>query len=131
MGRWAYGLRLSAQRRARTPACCATIPLGWGGIRAMFVIVWGRKVKRLPVGHVADFCPICRAQKPFALVHVGMVNHVYYVSTGTGDFVGYERVCADCATPIPTDIARYSGVAPRAAPLGELKAQTFPNLDAV
>jgi len=95
-----------------------------------FVIWWGRKVKRIPVGHVADFCPICRAQKPFALVHVGMVDHVYSVSTGTSDLVGYERICADCATAIPTDIARYSAVAPRRAPLDELKAQTFPNLDA-
>jgi hypothetical protein len=95
----------------------------------MFVIFWGRKIKRLPVGYVADFCPICRAQKPFALVHVGMVNHVYYVSTGTGDLVGYERICADCATAIPSDISRYSGVAPKPLPLAELKARTFPSLD--
>jgi hypothetical protein len=95
-----------------------------------FVIWWGRKVKRIPVGHVADFCPICRAQKAFALIHVGMVNHVYSVSTGTSELVGYERVCTDCATAIPTDITRYSSIAPKAAPLSELKGRTFPKLDA-
>jgi hypothetical protein len=103
---------------------------GFGGPGAsMFVIWWGRKVKRIRVGHVADFCPICHAQKTFTLVHVGMVNHVYSVATGTTDLIGYERICADCATAIPTDITRYSSVAPKPAPLGELKAQTFPSLD--
>jgi hypothetical protein len=38
----------------------------------MFV-VWGKKRVRKKIGHVADFCPMCRTAQPFALVRVGVL----------------------------------------------------------
>jgi hypothetical protein len=94
-------------------------------------IVWGRKIKRQMLGFVADFCPLCRKSNAFKLERIGSARHVYYISFGEGELVGYERTCIECGTPIEAVPSSYSAVAERLAPLGELKYQTYPSLDQV
>lgn len=94
-------------------------------------IIWGRKLVYRKLGHVADFCPICRVPRPFALKRVGSAGHVYYISTGEGELVGYERTCQDCGTSLQTEPTAYASIAKNTAPLAELTRQTFPNLDQV
>jgi hypothetical protein len=94
-------------------------------------IVWGRKLVYRQVGHVADFCPICRAPRPFGLKRVGSAGHVYYISAGEGELVGYERTCRECGTAFQADPAVYASVSKQALPLAELAKLTFPNMDQV
>jgi hypothetical protein len=94
-------------------------------------IIWGRKLVYRKLGHVADFCPICRVPRPFALKRVGSAGHVYYISTGEGELVGYERTCQDCGTSLQTEPTAYASIAKNTAPLAELTRQTYPNLDQV
>ena len=94
-------------------------------------IVWGKKLVYRKVGYVADFCPICRTPKPFELKRVGSAGHVYYISSGEGELVGYERTCQECGTSFPAEPTAYASVCKRSAPLAELTQQTFPNMDQV
>lgn len=91
-------------------------------------IVWGRKLVYRKQGYVADFCPICRVPSAFELKRVGSAGHVYYVSVGEGQLVGYERTCQTCRTPLKAEPSTYASVAKAPAALPDLQAQTFPNL---
>lgn len=93
-------------------------------------IVWGKKAVYRKLGYVADFCTICRRARPFLVRRIGMAGHVYYISAGEGELVGYDRTCQSCATSYPADPARYRSMAKKLAPLPELVAQTFPDFQA-
>lgn len=77
----------------------------------MFV-VWGTKIKRARLGWVADFCPICRDARPFQLRKVSSVGHLYYISFGSGNLLGYERTCGDCGITLNADAHRYASLTP-------------------
>jgi hypothetical protein len=94
-------------------------------------IVWGRKLVHRKMGYVADFCSICRAPKPFELRRVGSAGHVYYVSVGEGQLVGYERLCQECKTAFRADPTVYASISKASTPLADLTKQTFPNIDEV
>jgi hypothetical protein len=93
-------------------------------------IVWGRKIKRRTAGYVADYCPVCRAKRVFALQEVRSAGHVYYISLGTGKVVGHEKKCDECGTPFKANPAAYVSVAKARMPLEELRSLTFPGLEA-
>lgn len=92
-------------------------------------IVWGKKVVYRKVGHVADFCPVCRVARCFELKRVGMAGHIYYITAGEGELVRFERSCASCGTAIEANPDRYAAFAKKPAPLEQLKRETFPGLD--
>lgn len=92
-------------------------------------IVWGKKTVYRKLGYVADFCPICRQARCFALRRVGMAGHVYYLTAGQGELVGFERICASCAATVQAQPERYLALAKKTASLEELKRVTFPGLD--
>jgi len=87
-------------------------------------IVWGKKIVRRKLGHVADFCPICRTTTDFTLVRVGSAGHVYYISAGEGELVGHERGCNTCGTTLRANPSTYTGVGKARTPLPELIAKT-------
>jgi len=92
-------------------------------------IIWGKKVVYRRVGHVADFCPVCREARCFELKRVGMAGHIYYITAGEGELVGFERSCASCGTAVEAKPERYVAIAKKPAPLEQLKRETFPTLD--
>jgi len=91
-------------------------------------IVWGRKLVYRKVGYVADFCPMCRKASSFEFKRVGSAGHVYYITAGEGQLVGYERICTTCSTTFNAKQIGYASVAQELLPLPELIAATFPNL---
>ncbi|BEU94738.1 hypothetical protein ACDW_04430 [Acidovorax sp. DW039] len=91
-------------------------------------IVWGRKLVHRKLGHVADFCPICRKPRPFVLQRIGSAGHVYYISVGEGALVGFERTCLKCNTTFNAEPTHYAKVAPKLLPWNDLVRQTFPTL---
>lgn len=90
-------------------------------------IVWGKKIVHRTVGHVADFCPICRGQRAFEIRRIGSAGHVYYISFGEGELVGFQRTCADCGTSFNADPQAYAAISNEPLPLAALAARTFPN----
>lgn len=74
---------------------------------------------------------MCRAQRPFELERVGSVGHLYFLSFGQGDLLGYERTCTECATSFAAEEATYASKSRQLVSLLELKRLTFPNLDVV
>lgn len=92
------------------------------------MIFWGTKHTTRNLGYVADFCPICRAPKPFQLTRIGLASHLYFISFGKGRLVGYDRTCQDCGTSYSADPTMYESVVKKSAPVEELIRQTFPNL---
>lgn len=90
-------------------------------------IVWGKKLVHRKQGYVADFCPFCREFRAFELKRLGSASHVYYLTLGEGDLLGFECTCQECGTVLKTDPGRYATVAKRALPIDELLTQTFPN----
>jgi hypothetical protein len=94
-------------------------------------IVWGKKIVYRKLGFVADFCPICRGPRAFELKRVGSASHVYYITAGEGELVGYERVCQECGTALNAEPAAYASVSKVLAPVPELVKQTFPAMQQV
>jgi hypothetical protein len=90
-------------------------------------IVWGKTIKRQKLGFVADYCGICRDLRAFQVKRVGSSSHVYYVSFGQGDLVGYERTCQTCNTAFDAVPDTYSGMAKESRAGNELISETFPN----
>jgi len=90
-------------------------------------IVWGKTIKRQKLGFVADFCAVCRDLRTFKVQRVGSASHVYYISFGQGDLVGYERTCEVCKTPVDAAPDTYTGMAKASRPASELISETFPN----
>jgi len=90
-------------------------------------IVWGKTIKRQKLGFVADFCAVCRDLRTFQVKRIGSASHVYYISFGEGDLVGYERTCESCATPFDAVPDTYTGMAKASRPPSELISETFPN----
>jgi hypothetical protein len=94
-------------------------------------IVWGKKPVYHRLGYVAHFCPICRGPKPFEIKRVGSAGHLYYISFGSGELLGYERTCQECGTALQAEPTDHAAIAQRLAPLPELTRQTFPQLEQV
>lgn len=92
------------------------------------IIIWGKKTVRRRLGYAADFCPICRAPQAFELSRVGSAGHVYYLSAGQGELVGFERTCQNCGTSMEANPDGYAALERRALPLKELARRTFPTL---
>jgi hypothetical protein len=91
-------------------------------------IVWGKKAVYRKLGYAADFCSICRGPRIFSIRRVGMAGHVYYVSVGEGELVGFDRTCQECNTPYPADPSTYKSLEKKPTSLNSLIRETFPNL---
>ncbi len=94
-------------------------------------IVWGKKHVRKNLGYAADFCPICRGPQVFKVVRIGLAGHVYYISSGEGELVGYERECQQCQTLFNANPAAYQTLSKKKQSLAELMTSTFPSLSEV
>lgn len=90
------------------------------------MFIWGKKIVRRHLGYVADFCPICACAQPFALSRVGSAGHVYFITAGDGELVGYERSCMRCTVALRADPTQYAAMAPQPAAISALIQQTFP-----
>ena len=90
-------------------------------------IVWGKTIKRRKQGFVADYCAVCRDLRTFQVNRVGSASHVYYISFGQGELVGFERVCGVCSTPVEADTTRNPDMARTSRPATDLISETFPN----
>lgn len=90
-------------------------------------IVWGKTIKRQKLGFVADYCAVCRDLRTFQVKRIGQASHVYYISFGEGELVGYERGCQTCATLFDTQPDNYRGMSKQNRPPEELITETFPN----
>ena len=53
---------------------------------------------RSPIGHSADFCPICRAVTCVLVKRVSRVSHLYYIPLSKGVAVGFETSCWGCGS---------------------------------
>jgi hypothetical protein len=94
-------------------------------------ILWGRKRVVRKVGHVADFCPMCRTERCFTVKRIGMAGHVYYISLTEGTLVAFHKSCDVCDIALNANPDRYVVLSPKKADLATLKTRTFPQLDEV
>src|SRR5689334_23177324 len=86
----------------------------------MFVIWWGTQIDRTRIGFVANFCPICRELRPFRLMRLERVNHVYNQAIGPGQFTGHSILCCTCDLELA--VPEGSKVQPLASPEEALRA---------
>jgi len=92
-------------------------------------IVWGKKRIERKQGLVADFCPICREIRAFALIRVGLADHIYYVSFGQGKLAGYIIRCDTCGVALRVEPSRFTmAEKDPGAELETLIQRTFPRL---
>lgn len=95
------------------------------------LIVYGTKHVRRQLGNVADFCLLCRSVRPFRLVRLGMASHVYYITSGAGKLLGFERVCHTCGVTLNGCVEHYRATeSNRNLPLPQLIERTHPELGA-
>lgn len=95
------------------------------------MLIWGKKRKEKPAGYIAEFCPICRTIRKFELIKVSIATHIYYVSIGDGEFIGYEAKCENCSYVFGTDISHYRTSGSASDELQVLIPLTFPEIEDV
>ncbi len=92
-------------------------------------VVAGMKQVEQVRGMVADFCPICREVRAYQLIRIGLVSHVYHVSSGAGTLAGYVICCNECGLRLKTDSDRYAATEKDSrVGLEVLVRDTFPKL---
>lgn len=92
------------------------------------IFVWGRKPVYTHAGYVADYCPVCRAARAFAVQRIGMAWHLYYITISKGELAGYQRTCCDCGMVLPMEVGHYSQLSAEQLPLVQLEQTTNPHL---
>ncbi len=95
------------------------------------IFIWGKKLVYRNLGHVGDFCPMCRVPRAFSVRRVGLAGHIYYITSGEGELVGHERTCKECGIVLNANPATYAGFSKLNLPVNELLALTYPNFAAV
>lgn len=78
----------------------------------MFMAV-GKRTPRKRIGYVADYCPVCRDVRVFALKKVGSGWHVNFIPLGPAKTLGHELWCETCGGTYFADPKEYPEVAGR------------------
>ncbi len=84
------------------------------------MIVWGTKEVKKNLGFVAEFCPICREIEQFKVTRLCHANHIYFISLGSGQIVGFPSRCQSCGLTLNLDAVSYP----------ELSKRGYPNIQA-
>jgi hypothetical protein len=92
------------------------------------IFVWGKKPVYTHAGYVADYCPVCRAARAFAVQRIGMAWHLWYITVSKGELAGYQRTCCDCGTVLPVEVGHYTRLSAEQLPLLQLEQTTNPHL---
>ena len=90
---------------------------------------FGRTNARRTLGRVADFCPFCRGFRPFRVLQVDSVLHLFYVPLGGREAVGLSKVCESCGLLGAASMDRYRSLSSDyGADLESLIAETNPEI---
>lgn len=73
-------------------------------------IHWGKKIERVAMGRVADFCAICHHASPQRLESVREKAHVNGIGLGAGTELHGEATCEVCGAIRPVSTERFCGV---------------------
>src|SRR5262245_45859144 len=73
-------------------------------------IVWGTRRAHRRGGWVADFCPLCREIRAFAIERVKMVRHIQYIPVSSGQLIGENKICNGCGVRTPARSGDYRTV---------------------
>lgn len=92
------------------------------------IFIWGKKAVYTHAGYVADYCPVCRAARAFAVQRIGMAWHLYYITVSQGELAGYQRTCCDCGMVLPVEVGHYRQLSAEQLPLVQLEQATNPHL---
>ena len=91
------------------------------------LLVWGRRWYGRQLGHVGDFCEICRSPQPFKVEKRTLIGHFWFIPLGAHHAEYHLRTCSTCGTTVETAPSRYAVIARKPAALAELLASTFPD----
>ena len=92
------------------------------------IFVWGEKIRRKPLGVVADLCPTCREVRPHDFVEIRAVPHLYYIPFGRGKIASYEIECSQCQHSPVAETTRYAAMLDKEIPLEKLIELTNPGV---
>lgn len=92
-------------------------------------IIHGRRTAKRKCGYVPVHCPSCLTIRPCRLNRVAQFNHIFWLTYGKGDTLGFTACCETCSREIevePTDFQAFCRK--RKTPLPEMIDQTIPAL---
>lgn len=90
-------------------------------------IIYGQRVAKRKRGYVAEMCPSCLTVRNCKLLRVARMNHIFYISYGEGDTLGYLASCETCGREVEVEATDYKDfVRKKNTPLPELIEQTNP-----
>lgn len=95
-----------------------------------FIIIWTKtRLKRKPRGYVADYCPVCHAVRPFALIAIHAVEAFYRLVVVEDTLLGYEIECHFCRSTFDVGMYEYRHTEPDpGSDVDALVRQTNPRL---
>jgi hypothetical protein len=94
-------------------------------------LVWGRRQTKRKLGFVAESCPRCKAIRTVRVDRIGMTSHVFFVSIGAGQLLGFRAECRTCSGQFDVCPMDYTGYDKNAKAIPEsLIPTTNPKLGA-
>ena len=95
------------------------------------LIFWGTKKVIEKLGHVADFCQICRSIQRFRIEKHSLRSHLYYLPYGAHKNIQHLKFCSQCQESFEADIGRYKTLVRKQAeqlPMPDVIRATFPDI---
>ena len=93
------------------------------------LLLWGERECERQLGFVADFCPVCRKVRPFAIVEVRMAAHFWFIPTERGRHLGNRQTCQNCRSVMPSHPAQFHRpVSSLRGSIDGLIEKTFPSI---
>jgi len=95
------------------------------------LLIWGTRQTKRKLGFVAENCPRCKAIRTVRVNRIGMTSHLFYVSFGAGQLLGFRAECRTCSGEFAVCPLDYNGFGKDAKAIPEsLIPTTNPNLAA-
>lgn len=95
------------------------------------LLIWGTRQTKRKLGFVAENCPRCKAIRTVRIDRIGMTSHVFFVSIGAGQLLGFRAECCTCSGQFDVCPMDYTGFDKNGKAIPEsLMATTNPKLAA-
>jgi hypothetical protein len=74
----------------------------------MFIILWGTKVRKEPLGAVGEWCHTCGKVRVFDVVKYHRASHLYYITIGRWKHISTLRECWRCGATYECRFGDYT-----------------------
>jgi hypothetical protein len=93
------------------------------------LIIFGTRVTKKPLGHVAEYCRFCHAIQPCMVTAIRSHTHLYYIPISRQTVQGHLVECVECRRMLGTGVSSYAGFEAKRLDVETLIETTNPKVE--